>query len=165
MKDILKKFENYLLEVSGISPKSLKFYRSDVNHFKSWLILKVRALGVFAEHFVQLVPFINKSVSQEYKGYLLENNIPLKTINRRLSTLRHLSRFLLVNQLTNEDFMDGESNLKSSSIEDVNASVVKNYASFLADQKVSHNTSKNYISDVKQFLSWLNNKPSLNSNN
>lgn len=164
MKDILKKFENYLLEVTGISPKSLKFYRSDVNHFKSWLILKVRSLGIFAEYFAQLIPFINKPISREYKRYLLENNIPLKTINRRLSTLRHLSRFLLTSQLISEDFMEGQSNLKSTSIENIDASVVDKYTQFLAAQKVSHNTSKNYISDVKQFLSWLGTNPSLNSN-
>ena len=109
----LESFFNYL-SFAGISDKSLKYYRSDISHFTGWIILKVRTWGVFAETVAEIVPFINARLANEYKTFLTQNNISPKTINRRLSTLRHLARFLLASQIANSDFMEGVSNIEIS---------------------------------------------------
>lgn len=162
MKNILEKFENYLLNSVCIAEKSLKFYRSDFNHFNAWLILKIKTLGVMADDFMETIPFISKPLASEYKKYLLSNNIPTKTINRRLSTLRHLSRFLVSSQIIDSDFMEGQVNVPEAHSYSLEA--LQNFAKFLEKEKVSKNTSKNYLSDLRQFFTWLESDQSLNTN-
>src|SRR3989304_7008223 len=108
-----KAFYDYL-SVSGIADKSLKFYVSDLSHFTGWVILKVRSWGVFAETLSEILPFIDAKLAHEYRSFLLHNDISPKTVNRRLSTLRHLARFLVQSQLASSDFMEGVGNLDIS---------------------------------------------------
>lgn len=168
--DSLKKnFNKYLTDL-GISPESHKNYRSDISHFSGWLILKVRSFGSYIETLTQGVPFLSHDIALEYKNYMLENATPIKTANRRLSTLRHLSRFLVASQISDLDFMDGIENLgsfvntKETKLSDHPS--VNEFKLHLESQKISPNTVKNYLSDIKQFLSWLETRgPLTNSNN
>lgn len=156
MKDLNKQFKNYLLQNTNINVKSLKFYLSDISHFKAWLILKIRASGIFAESFIEAIPFIGKGIAHEYYQYLIKNGIPPKTINRRLSTLRHLSKFFLLSQVIDFDFMNGITNVsldKAGSDEDI----IEEFSLFLKGERVSESTHKNYLADVKQFYAWLKN--------
>jgi site-specific recombinase XerD len=146
-------FNKYLSNL-GISPKSHKNYRSDISHFTSWLILKVRSFGSYIETLAEGVPFLNNNLAHEYKNYMLENKVSLKTVNRRLSTLRHLSRFLVAGQIIDTDFVSGIEN----ATEFKKVDMVDEFKSYLESEKISKNTVKNYISDVKQFLSWLESK-------
>src|SRR5688572_13295931 len=95
-------FENYL-QKSGISLKSIKNYKSDISHFLGWAILKLKAIGTYAETLLELTPFLSSSFASEYVSYMVSNNFPKKTINRRLSTLRHLSKFLVATQALDFD--------------------------------------------------------------
>ena len=144
------------LENLGISPKTHKNYRSDLAHFNGWLILKVRSFGSYIETLSEAIPFLNQGLSHEYKSFLIENKIPAKTINRRLSTLRHLARFLLTSQAVDRDFMKGIENINESGNARLEvSSLVEDFRAHLEAEKVSQNTIKNYLSDVKQFLTWL----------
>ena len=151
----LNSFFNYLSSC-GVSDRSLKYYRSDISHFTGWIILKVRTWGIFAETVTEIIPFINTRLAHEYKIFLTQNNISPKTINRRLSTLRHLSRFLLASQISNSDFMEGISNIdiSSSHSPSIHPLVLK-FEKNLEAEKVSRNTIKNYLSDIKHFINWL----------
>ncbi|MBI2066142.1 site-specific integrase [Candidatus Woesebacteria bacterium] len=151
----LNSFLNYLSS-SGVSDKSLKYYRSDISHFTGWIILKVRTWGIFAETVTEIIPFINTRLAYEYKIFLTQNNISPKTVNRRLSTLRHLSRFLLASQISNSDFMEGISNIDISPSRPQSIHpLVALFEKKLEAEKVSKNTVRNYISDVKHFINWL----------
>jgi site-specific recombinase XerD len=152
------------LENLGISPKTHKNYKSDLAHFNGWLILKVRSFGSYIETLSEAVPFLNTRLSYEYKSFLIENKIPPKTINRRLSTLRHLSRFLLFIQALDRDFMKGIENInEAGNIKFEASSLVEDFRAHLEAEKISQNTIKNYLSDVRQFLNWLeSNDPSTN---
>jgi site-specific recombinase XerD len=148
-------FIHYLNNL-GISNNSLKFYRSDLAHFTGWLLLKIRSLGAVAEQLIEAIPFINNRLANEYKEFLVLNNVANKTINRRLSTLRHLSRFFIQSQVLDFDFMEdlgnvGLQTLKSKKVYPIFAEFEKH----LHQEKVSPNTIKNYLSDIKQFISWL----------
>jgi len=150
-----KEFVKYL-DSLGLSPKSHKNYRSDLSHFLSWAILKIRSFGSYVESLSEIVPFLTNGLAREYKDYMNENTAPPKTINRRLSTLRHLSRFLTASQIADSDFMNGIENVgtsqkKKPAIEPV----IANFRSYLEAEKVSPNTIKNYLSDIKQFMNWL----------
>jgi site-specific recombinase XerD len=148
-------FSKYL-ESLGISKKSHKNYRSDLSHFTGWAILKIRSFGSYVENLTEALPFLGSSLAAEYKNYMIENATPTKTANRRLSTLRHLARFLVATQLTDFDFMEHIENISTGKTTHVlTTPVIDGFKSFLEAEKVSKSTVKNYVSDVRQFLVWL----------
>lgn len=155
------------LDNLGLSPKTHKNYRSDLNHFTGWLILRVRSFGSYIETLSEGIPFLNKKTAFDYRAYLFENKIPVKTINRRLSTLRHLSKFTVLSNLSDSDFMDGVLNIsEGKSFKQIPSAVLQSFQTYLEAEKVSKNTVKNYVSDVRHFLAWLeNNKPQPQTNN
>lgn len=155
---IKQEFIKYL-DSLGISSKSHKNYRSDLTHFTSWAILKIRSFGSFAESLSETIPFLGKELALDYKNYMAKNSTPSKTINRRLSTLRHLSRFLTSTQFIDADFMEGVENILagggSARKKPQENSAINEFKAFLEAEKISPNTIKNYLSDIKQFMSWL----------
>ena len=164
LDSIKKEFVKYL-DSLGISPKSHKNYRSDLSHFLGWAILKIRSIGNYAESLSEVVPFLSASLCTEYKNYMTENSAPPKTVNRRLSTLRHLARFLTATQVVDSDFMSGIENISSRLKKKPGVDpMISDFRSYLEAEKVSPNTIKNYLSDIKQFMAWLeNNREILNS--
>jgi site-specific recombinase XerD len=151
-------FEKYL-ESTGISAKSIKNYKSDISQFLAWAKLKLKDLGAYAENILEMSPFLTSEFVAEYLSHLINNKLPRKTINRRLSTLRHLSRFLTSSQVIDSDFMSEIQNitdapaLKISGISSHPS--VSEFKAFLEAEKISKNTIKNYLSDIRQFLNWL----------
>jgi site-specific recombinase XerD len=113
-------------------------------------------MGTYIDELSELVPFLSPNIAHEYKDFMVENSLPLKTINRRLSTLRHLSKFLTSSQIIDLDFTGGIQNtgiIHEKSL--VPASLIDSFSSHLEAQKISRNTIKNYQSDIRQFLAWL----------
>lgn len=154
-----KNFIKYL-DILGISPKSHKNYRSDLNHFMGWLIVKIRSFGSGVETLTEAVPFLDKNIVNEYRTHLIKNKTPGKSINRRLSTLRHLAKFLLAEQVIESNFMEDVVNisLPTQKVNNTKTSLtplVDDFQSYLVSEKSSKNTIKNYTSDVRQFLVWL----------
>ena len=159
-------FTEYLSGL-GISPKSHKNYRSDISHFTEWVILKLRSFGSYVESLSEAVPFLSLNIAKDYKNFMLENKVPGKTINRRLSTLRHLSKFLYSSHSTDFDFTTGLENISFSKTKKQSLTpIISDFQSYLESQKVSKNTVKNYVSDIRQFLVWIEtNGQTLNSSN
>lgn len=151
-----KQFENHLL-ARGISSKSIRNYKSDLSHFLSWAINQLKSYGSYIENLAELVPFLSSNLILDYKSFMQDSNFPIKTINRRLSTLRSLSKFLISSQIVDTDFMDKVGNLGSTEKKSVSIShsLIADFVSHLHTQNISKNTIKNYASDVRQFLSWL----------
>lgn len=158
MKNIITSFEKYLINDIRISKKSLKYYRSDLLHFNQWLILKIKTLGILAESINEVIPFISKQIAADYKGYLISNKIAVKTANRRLSTLRHFAKFLVLSDIIHFDFMENIDNTRKDHSLRFEEKIIEEFSNFLTSEKVSQNTSKNYIADIKQFMSWLQDK-------
>lgn len=160
MENFQDKFEKYLTDEIGVSRNTLKFYRSDFYHFSGWFILKAKTLGIATDRIEELLPLLSKSLASAYRNFLEQNNIPPKTVNRRLSTLRHLAKFLTAIQILDFDFMEGQNNLNISKsahiVQTTNSnSLILNFRKHLEQNKASKNTIKNYLSDIKQFISWL----------
>jgi site-specific recombinase XerD len=154
--NITQKFFNYLNDL-GISPKSHKNYRSDISHFSGWFLLAVRKWGVVINEFSEAIPFISQKSAREYKHFLIKNKVADKTINRRMSTLRHLSRFLTSTQILDFDFMKDITNISLASDSGTHP-LLPQFEKYLSKEKASKNTIKNYVNDVKQFLAWMENK-------
>lgn len=148
-------FFEYLTNL-GLSSKSHKNYRSDLGHFSGWLIFKIRSFGSYIESLTEALPFLSKDIANEYRSYMIANKIPAKTINRRLSTLRHLSRFLVKTDAVSLDFMNGIGNLALHQKRTVSVNpIIEEYQGYLEANKISKNTIKNYTSDVRQFFAWV----------
>lgn len=160
----IKKFLNNLQD-QGKSLVSIKNYKSDINHFLAWAILKLKSLGSYADNVIELTPFINREFFNEYKNYMVENNIKIKTINRRLSSLRNLSNFLYSSQALDRDYMQGIQNVgigTSAPMRVKDQDIVERFReSLIKDENVSPNTVKNYVSDVRGFLAWIEKKGEL----
>jgi len=151
-------FNKYLRNL-GLSANTHKNYRSDISHFTGWIILKIRTFGSYVETLTEAIPFISHDLVSEYKAYMTENSTPVKTVNRRLSTLRHLSKFLVASQIIDEDFMSGiENSIEFKEVKEARMSdhpSIGEFRSYLESEKISPNTIKNYLSDIHQFMEWL----------
>ena len=96
---------------------------------------------------------------------MVENNIKIKTINRRLSSLRNLSDFLYSSQILDRDYMQGIQNVgigTPTPMRVKDRDIVERFReSLIKDENVSPNTVKNYVSDVRGFLAWIEKKGEL----
>lgn len=95
-------FKSYLFagntKVASVTAKN---YLSDLRHFLGWFIFALRASPEYEQivdkkdFSVLINNFLNKKKVDLYKEYLASNNIPVKTINRRLSSLRKFCSFCI----------------------------------------------------------------------
>lgn len=154
----IKNFLNWLL-AQGKSFVSIKNYKSDLNHFLAWAVLKLKSFGTFVESFGEITPFISHSFFEEYKEFMIQNKIKDKTINRRLSTLRSFSKFLYSEGILDKNFSEGIQNVGigiHTKTQEKVADIIGRFRESLdKEKKVSPNTVKNYISDVRSFLAWV----------
>lgn len=156
LDSIKKDFFKYLNNL-GISAKSHKNYRSDISHFTNWIINKVKSFGSYSESLTDTIPFISYDLAVEYKNDITKDAASIKTANRRLSTLRHFARFLVSTQIIDSNFMDGIENITTTPKVDANLEhpMLSEFRNHLEAQNVSKNTMKNYLSDIRQFLVWI----------
>ncbi|MDP1614945.1 MAG: phage integrase SAM-like domain-containing protein, partial [Methylococcales bacterium] len=97
-------FKQFLV-AENISPISLKNYLSDFRYFAGWLELYNRKNQVSSESESHSIVETDKSsltlkqidhnTVLSYRSYLASENLPHKTINRRLSTLRKFCSFCI----------------------------------------------------------------------
>lgn len=157
---ISENFYTFLLS-SGVSQSTLKNYKSDIKHFSEWLVRSVKSLGVYAENLSESLPFINSKTAESYKSELLKLGVPSKTINRKLSTLRKLSSYFVQNEILSFEFTNSITNIQNESTKASPSKtelIIKDFENYLIREKISKNTIKNYLSDINQFFSWINNQ-------
>jgi len=86
-------FKNFLI-AENFSTISLKNYLSDFRHFSGWLELYVKSHNIkFSDS--NRFQLITPELISQYRSYLIVNNLPHKTINRRLSTVRKFCSFCI----------------------------------------------------------------------
>lgn len=146
-------FHQYLVK-SGFSKSSIKNYLSDLIFFEKWFTRDIKSTGASPRGLEELIPFIGKDTAQNFQNYLLNSGTALKTKNRRLSTMRKFSQFLYVSEILNFDFSKRVKNIKDKP-QISSSNLLDEFKSHLIEKKMSKNTIKNYVSDVNQFFSWL----------
>jgi len=146
------------LKSQGASPVTIKNYLSDFNHFWGWLVLTLKS---------KLIPFDEKNpltiISQitpqlitHYKDFLLANQTPVKTINRRLSSLRKFGQFCLAQAWLKSNPAKKVNNVVlEERIKDRKEQLLTKFEEQLKKEKASPVTIKNYLSDLRHFLGWL----------
>lgn len=151
----IAKFENFLVNIHKVSGKTLRNYRADLSLFSAWATLYLQANGIRVNDFEAIVPHISAQLVASYKGNLLEKNTPEATINRQLSTLRNFARFLLTENMIKNDPTVSVSNIKRElGTEEKVEALINEFKKHLETEGISKVTLKNYLSDVRHFLSW-----------
>lgn len=74
---------------------TIKNYLSDFRHFAGWLLNQNSYELITDNQYNQLAALLTIKVIEDYKNYLTKNNVPRKTINRRLSTIRKFCSFCI----------------------------------------------------------------------
>lgn len=163
-------FKKYLV-AGNIKPSTLKNYLSDFRHFFGWLVfylksqngktLKVKALetsGVEQPDKKLFNLLITPNVVAEYKDYLVENNLPLKTINRRLSTIRKFCSFCISQGWMKENPAKKVKNvIKHTEPRDKKqiTQILEQFKQDLNKQNLDQQQVKSCLSDAEDFLSVL----------
>ena len=144
------------LQIQRSSTLTVKNYVIDVNHFLSWLAQKtgikhqIVGKAIFGLFTIETIG--------EYKQNLLQDRTPLSTINRLLSALRKFGQFGLKQGWLTENPAEKVANatLKQDvRWETQDEKILENFQKHLEKEKASPLTIKNYLSDLRHFLSWL----------
>lgn len=85
------------LELLNLNKKTVRNYKSDFNHFLEWL----RSNNIHE---------LNSERIRDYLNFLRTTNTPTKTINRRLTTLRHYAKYLRKYNITDYDLAENIQN-------------------------------------------------------
>jgi len=160
-------FRNYLL-AGNINQKQLttitiKNYLSDFRHFIGWLVFKFK-VSSFAKALEdekspkKIIALITPLLVEEYKSYLVENKIPEKTVNRRLSTVRKFCSFCISQGWMKENPAKQVQNFRPESnrplVENIKAeNLLNQFEKDLIKEKINQSIITNYLNDVQEFLS------------
>ncbi len=153
---LLNHFEAYLANI-GSSVKTQKNYRSDVRHLFTWISLETRLLSQITiskpEH---LCILLSPGLLAQYRQSLIDSSTPRATINRRLSSIRIFFQCLKHLGFISDNPAISLSNVLNHPIdENYQEAILRDFEKNLITEGASKKTIANYISDVKQFLSWL----------
>ena len=162
--DLPKFFKLYLIS-QGCSPITVKNYLSDIKNFFDWLAQKT---GVHYQIAGKAVfGIFTKETILEYQQDLLSAKTPPSTINRHLSALRKLGQFARNQGWLSENPAVKISNVtkdqtgvglhKGNQIDSSKAAnqLLNEFRRYLEKEKTSPLTIKNYLSDLRHFLGWL----------
>lgn len=152
--ELLEKKFGLFLNNKGICLVTQKNYLSDLRHFLSWLtfFLKSKKISVDETNPLLLTSFIDEKLVSRYKNFLSLNRVCQKTANRRLSTLRKFCSFCI-----SQGWLNSNPAKKVVNIGKKENPVEKTLTKFklsLKSEGVSKVTIKNYLSDIRQFLTW-----------
>lgn len=157
-------FVNYLTE-NGASEKTKANYRTDLRHFLMWMqVTIIRTNSVADDSHVGYLSIISTDMLANYKHFLLEKNIPVGTINRRLSSLRSFIKCCKTNGWISSNTVIEIQNVNQNyegNNHKQNTWFLKlaEWEKQLERQGASKSTIKNYIRDVEVFLHWIHSNP------
>ncbi len=147
--------------VNPIAKSTLKNYVSDLKHFLGWSVLKLKTKKSQNESIETLSPqkfvqFLDEKIIKEYVEYLVQNNIPHKTVNRRLSTLRKFFSFCIDQGWLKENPGKKVKNLKkgANTVEEINSveEEIKEFQNHLLKLGFGKEKITEITSDVKEFI-------------
>lgn len=167
-ESLIKVFKCFL-DSEKISKGSVRSYTSDVRNFLGWLAFFLEANHISTSDSpsqlidkgdlkFSLLKYVNQKVLSSYKDYLLSNNTPLKTINRRFSSLRRFGQFCKSQNWLSFNPFDTLRNFSQNQPFPEDEHHLAEYRNELWKKGASKLTIKNYLNDVKQFLVWSKNQ-------
>lgn len=100
LSNLEPQFKRYLTAVNKLSSVSVKNYLSDFRYFVGWFHTYSDSFDLSIEYsnVSKLLESINEDIVLEYRTYLVNEKLPYRTINRRLSSLRKFFSFAVSQQ-------------------------------------------------------------------
>lgn len=151
-------FETFLVE-NHVSAVTRKNYRSDLKNFFSWIIESAFQFNINGNTTVEILRSILSSITAEqlenYKTQQALSHASTATINRRLSAVRMLFRYAETSGWISDNPMNGIRNVIAPSKALSQQEVVSKFEKFLTNEGASKTTVKSYVTDVNEFLNWL----------
>lgn len=156
-QDNLESSFSAFLQSRGSSKATRKNYTSDLRYFFSWITLTIQSTNALLPQTPEeFIATMNPHTLEQYKHFLVANRIPAATINRRLSALRSFGALCLSHKWWQEDPTVILTNVAPARVQrDATQEMLTAFRADLAREGASKVTIKNYTSDVRQFLHWL----------
>ena len=148
-------FKTYL-KFKGASTVTIKNYAVDCKHFLRWLYQKTK-VNYRLVGGKEIFSLFTSENLKAYKNNLCQSNTSLATVNRRFSTLRKFGEFANSRGWLSENPALKIKNAVLQKTDDKNAGlkIMLGFKKYLEREKISPVTVKNYLSDLRHFLSWL----------
>ena len=152
---LLSSFRLYL-KAQGKKENTIRNYLQDIDHFFSWLSSQIKdsSLQALLNDPNKIAQNITVKNLTAYQQFLEKNKIPPTIINRRLSSLRQLTKFFLSQGWLKEDPIKKLANISIEKETDKTSQILEKFAKALEEEGKSKTTIRNYLSDVKGFLEW-----------
>jgi site-specific recombinase XerC len=140
-------FKDFLIS-ENISRVSVRNYLSDLRFLFGWLIQNCKAES--------LEGYLDIGVLNEYKKFLIQSELPIKTINRRLSTLRKFCTFCVERSLLKANPQKSITNI-SLVQEELKKAKLNTIKKFEGDVLLTldHNRAKDLLQDVSEFMEMI----------
>lgn len=169
METLVNQFKSFLLELpssrqggkKGLSKVSVKNYLSDIRRFLDWL-------SQYQPQISSAVPQrLSSDHFQAYLDFLTHQDLPHSTISRHFSSLRRFATFieivyhqppLIIPTITSPD---STPKAEPTSIQTSSPNLLSSFSQYLKDQQKSASTVRNYLSDIRHFLAWVDQHPDL----
>ncbi len=150
LSNLQASFRNYLLAEIN-SRLTVKNYLSDFRHFTAWLLFFIDNSALFEDSEDSLVSFITEQTILDYREYLMQNKLPYKTINRRLSTLRKFCTFCI-----NQGWMKNNPAKKVTNIKNQrdlsSGQILAEFKNYLEEKDLPPLTIKIYQNTIQEIL-------------
>lgn len=154
-------FKDFLI-AEKTSKITMKNYLSDIRHYLSWTAYKFSNLTSNSDLIEdeeiglidQFIAFSDKRLVLDYVSHLQANNIPISTINRRLSTLRRFYSFCEKRGILQHNPTHSIRNLGIRVIENTyktEQNVIEDYRKYLQDNLNDKNISI-FLSDFQEII-------------
>ncbi len=148
-------FRTYLSAVINLKAVSIKNYLSDLRYFIGWYTKHAQH-----ESFLTSLENLNSEHIEAYKAYLLNNNLPTKTVNRRLSTVRMFGKYLISQNILSanpaQHIVNTGTKVKNVTSIDQSEVSLSEFAHFLSAKEYSAENISQAESDINEFLSIIN---------
>lgn len=156
------------LHAEKVSKVTIKNYRSDVKYFINWFYVYIRryieSVGGEDNGVSLIEVFILHSTDgliEEFKQYLIASNIPLKTINRRLSSIRKFYAFCVKRGYLTENPSLSVSNHKKSvqlipGVKEVTQKSIETKFEEYLSNSLNVQNADDIMEDYKEFMNLWN---------
>jgi len=149
---LLSEFKSHL-KASSKTLITIKNYLSDIRHFLGWVISNEAQTD---EQEPNLINHFTPTTPSEYKNYLIANETPVSTINRRFTTVRLFLYWMYKQNLINQDLSVDLSNIypdrpvKKASTKEIIASLMSEY-----EETIDENLKQTTATDLADFFEFI----------
>ncbi|MDO8658858.1 MAG: site-specific integrase [Candidatus Levybacteria bacterium] len=157
--DLLNRFIEHLLSKNKHSRITVKNYKADICHFIRWFEAYFKRQfnpSLVTPQIIETYKNSNTGISDKIQQDVYsDKSISIKTLKRHLSSLRSFFSFLKIEEIVKYNPLELAST--SNTKNDSDTWGIKSFKNYLYVCNSSDLTIKNYINDIKQFLSWAQN--------